>query len=121
MKHRMSILLALPVAALLTTTAGAAPAYAANGHFVFENSASRTGEMNNPPSGRCIKFPYPVIRVTNATNQKAHLFQDAQCSTREIATVAADPGTGRGTSWGKPDGSPSALAVKFDCDLVACS
>ncbi len=121
MKHRMSILLALPVAALLTTTAGVAPAYAANGRFIFENSVSRTGEMNSPPSGRCIKFPYPVIRVTNATNQKAHLFQDAQCSTREIAVVAADPGTGRGTAWSKPDGTPSALAVKFDCDLVACS
>ncbi|MFE9558315.1 hypothetical protein ACFYMW_31265 [Streptomyces sp. NPDC006692] len=117
----MSILLALPVAALLTATAGTAPAYAANGNFVFENSASRTGEMLNPPSGRCIKFPYPVIRVTNATNQKAHLFQDATCSTKEIAAVAADPGTGRGTAWSKPDGIPAALAVKFDCNLVACS
>ncbi|MFI9718560.1 hypothetical protein ACIHFE_02740 [Streptomyces sp. NPDC052396] len=117
----MSILLALPVAALLATTAGTAPAYAANGRFVFENSASRTGEMTNPPSGRCITFPYQVIRVTNATNQKAHLFQDDKCNTKEIAVVAADPGTGRGTAWGKPDGTPPALAVRFDCDLVACS
>jgi hypothetical protein len=117
----MTILLALPVAALLTTTADVAPAYAANGRFVFENSVSRTGEMNNPPSGRCIKFPYPVVRVTNATNQRAHLFQDDKCTTKEIAAVAADPGTGRGTPWSKPDGTLSALAVKFDCDLVACS
>ncbi|MFJ8308324.1 MULTISPECIES: hypothetical protein [unclassified Streptomyces] len=121
MKHRLSILLALPVAALLTTTVGTAPAYAANGRFIFEDSDSHTGEMINPPSGRCIKLPYPVVRVTNATNQKAHLFQDVKCATKEIAAVAADPGTGRGTTWGKPDGSPSVLAVKFDCDLVACS
>ncbi|NVK77905.1 hypothetical protein [Streptomyces morookaense] len=117
----MSVLFALPVAALFTATSGGAPAYAANGHFIYENSVSRTGEMLNPPSGKCIKFPYAVVRVTNATNQKAHLFQDDKCNTTEIAAVAADPGTGRGTAWSKPDGAPAALAVRFDCDLVACS
>lgn len=121
MKHRISILFTLPVAVLLTITAGVTPAYAAKGNFFFENAKSQTREMIDPPSGRCIKFPEAVIRVTNVTNQKAHLFPDTKCAQKEIAAVAKDPGTGRGTPWSKPDGSAPALAVKFDCDLVACS
>ncbi|MFD9902855.1 hypothetical protein [Streptomyces sp. NPDC059063] len=123
MTRRMSALLALPVAALVTATSGvtstyAAPAEIAQGEFLFTTADGRGHRMLNPPAGKCIKLPdQGSTNGTNVTNKKAHIFATYVSATdcrQEVAS--AEKNSGRGTPWSTPDFQPTAHAVRFDCD-----
>ncbi|ARZ72495.1 hypothetical protein SMD11_6919 [Streptomyces albireticuli] len=119
----MSVLLALPAAALIAATSGvtstsAAPAEVAQGEFLFTTADSHGHRMANPPAGKCIKLPdQGSTNGTNVTNRKAHIFATFVSATdcrQELAS--AEKNSGRGTPWSTPDFRPTAHAVRFDCE-----
>lgn len=121
MSRRTSTLFVLPIAALVTLTAGASTASAAgvaHGDFLYMSGANTAIGLRNVPTDKCI----PLVMMgaksgSNATDKTAHIYATSDCNQQLVVVAAGKPG--RGTGWNTPDFQPTAHSVWFECDEPA--